>query len=118
MAGSTAKAKYLRIAPRKMRLVADLIRGKKVAEAQTILRFTVKNAAPVLGKLLASAVANVDSLAAEKRQRVDTDEMRVTAVWVDEAPTRKKFQAAPRGRAMRIRKRSCHVTLSIGDVAK
>lgn len=118
MAGTTAKAKHIRIAPRKMRLVADLVRGKKVAEARTILQYTVKNAAPVVGKLLASAVANVDSLAAEKRQRVDTDEMVITQIYVDEAPTRKKFNPAPRGRAMRIRKRGCHVTLSISDAAK
>jgi len=118
MASMTARGKYLRVAPRKMRLVADLIRGKKVSEARTILRFTVKNAASLLDKVVASAAANVDSLAAEKRERVDTDEMVVTQVYVDEGPTRKKFKPQPRGRASRIRKRSCHVTVSIGDTAK
>jgi large subunit ribosomal protein L22 len=113
-----ARAKYLRIAPRKVRLVADLIRGKKVSEARTILQYTVKGSAPMLSKLLESAVANAENAAAERRERIDTDEMVVDKVWVDGGPTRKKFQPQPRGRAARIRKRTSHINLSITAMAK
>ena len=113
MAGLEVRAKYLRIAPRKVRLVADLIRGKTVSEARDILQFTVKRGAPILGKLLASAVANAESLAAERRERIDTDEMIIGQILVDGGPTRRKFQPAPRGRATRIRKRSSHVMLAL-----
>lgn len=115
MAEATARAKFIRIAPRKVRLVADLIRGRKVAEARDILRYTVKGAAPVLGKLLASAVANAESKAAETRERIDTDEMRVASVLVDGGPTLRRFQPATRGRAVRIRKRTSHIQLVIAD---
>ena len=109
------RAKYLRIAPRKVRLVADMIRGKKVSEARDILHFTVKRAAPMMNKLLASAVANAESLAAERRERIDTDEMIVDRVLVDGGPTLRRFTSQPRGRMTRIRKRSSHVTISITD---
>ena len=118
MAATTARAKYLRIAPRKVRLVVDMIRGKKVSEARTILEFTVKRSAPIVSKLLASAVANAESLAAEKRERIDTDDMIVKTVFVDGGPTARKFQPQPRGRAARIRRRTSHITLSISDVTK
>ena len=114
MAVSKARGKHLNIAPRKVRLVADLIRGKKVSEARVILDFTVKRAAPLVNKLLASAVANAESMAAEHRERVDTDEMLVRRIFVDGGPTRKTFQPQPRGRASRIRQRSSHITLIIG----
>ena len=74
MAEAVARARFLRVAPRKMRLVADLIRGRKVAEARDILDYTSKAGAPVLRKILDSAVANAESKAAETRQRIDTDE--------------------------------------------
>ena len=115
MAGSEVRARFLRIAPRKVRLVADLIRGKTVSEARDILQFTVKRGAPILGKLLASAVANAESLAAERRERIDTDEMVVDRIFVDGGKTERRFQPAPRGRATRIRKRSSHVTLSLAS---
>jgi large subunit ribosomal protein L22 len=118
MAASTARTKYLRIAPRKVRLVANLIRGKKVAEARAILEFTVKRSAPVLKKLLESAVANVESQAAEKKQRVHTDDMVIDRIHVDGGPTTRNYMPQPRGRATRIRKRSSHVTLSIKDTTE
>lgn len=118
MAAAIARARWLRIAPRKVRLVVDLIRGKKVSEARTILLYTVKRGAPIVSKVLESAVANAESAAAERRERVNTDDMIVTKVYVDEGPTTKKFQPQPRGRAARIRKRSSHVTLSISDTPK
>jgi large subunit ribosomal protein L22 len=115
MAEAVARARFLRIAPRKMRLIADLIRGKKVSEARNILRFTVKGGAPIFEKILASAVANAESKAAETRQRVRTDDMVVAKVFVDGGMTMKRFQSAPRGRAVKIRKRSSHVELMISD---
>lgn len=115
MAGAIARAKWLRIAPRKVRLVVNLVRGKTVADARTILQYTVKRAAPIVSKVLESAVANAESAAAERRERVNTDDMVITKIFVDEGPTQKKFQPAPRGRATRIRKRSSHVTVQISD---
>jgi large subunit ribosomal protein L22 len=115
MASASAKGKYLRIAPRKVRLVADLIRGKKVAEARDILDFTPKRAAPILNNILASAVANAESAATERHERIDTDEMVINAITVDGGPMLRRYQPQPRGRATRIRKRMSHVTLSIMD---
>jgi len=116
MASAIAKAKYLRVAPRKVRLVADLIRGKRVFEARNILLYTVKRGAPLLSKVLESAVANAESAAADRREKINTDEMVVARVWVDEGPTLRRFSPQPRGRATRIRKRSSHITLTIADV--
>lgn len=108
-----ARAKHLRVSPRKLRLVADLIRGKKVAEAKDILRFTVKGGSPMLSKVLASAVANAESKALEKRERIDTDEFVITKVLVNDGVTMKRFRSAPRSRAVRIRKRMSHVEMII-----
>ena len=115
MAAATARAKYLRISPRKVRLVVDLIRGKKVSEARTILQYTVKRAAPIVSKVLESAVANAESAAAERRERVNTDDMVVNTVFVDEGPSFMRMRAQPRGRATYIRKRASHITLAIAD---
>lgn len=115
MAEAVARARYLRISPRKLRLVADLIRGKKVSEARNILRFTVKGGAPLLEKVLNAAVANAESKAAETRRRIDTDEMVVRRLLIDGGMTLKRFQSAPRGRAVRIRRRTSHIELMISD---
>ena len=115
MAGTTARGKYRRIAPRTVRLVGNMIRGKKVAEARSILEFTLRRSAPMLRKLLESAVANVESAAKERRERVDTDEMIVKDLYVDGGPTLRRFTSQPRGRMTRIRKRTSHVTISITD---
>lgn len=115
MATAVARVKRVRIAPRKMRLVADLIRGKKVAEARDILFFTSKGSAPVIRKALDSAVANAEHAAAENEGQVDTDEMIVKTIRVDEAETLKRFRAAARGRAAHIRKRSSHIEIIISD---
>lgn len=115
MAESIARARFLRIAPRKMRLVADLVRGKKVAEARTLLDFTVKGASPLLRKVLDAAVANAESKAAETRRRLNTDEMVISQLLVDGAMSMKRMVPGPRGRRMLIRKRTSHVKLVITD---
>lgn len=117
MQEATAKLSNLRIAPRKVRLVAGLIRGKKVADARHILAYTFKRSAEPLRKLLDSAVANAENAAAERNERIDTDEMVVSEVLVNEAMTIHRWQNAPRGRAVRIRKRGSHVAISIGGGA-
>jgi len=115
MAEAIARARFIRIAPRKVRLVADLIRGKTVEEARDTLAFTVKAGAPVLAKLLDSAVANAESTAAETRQRIDADEMVIRKILVNEGPTMKRLHFQPRGRAVRVRKRMSHIELVISD---
>ena len=115
MAQALARAGYIRIAPRKMRLVADLIRGRRVAEARDILGFTRKGAAPVLKKLLDSAVANAESKAAETRERIDADEMVISELLVDGGFTIKRVQPRARGRRCLIRKRTSRVQMVITD---
>jgi large subunit ribosomal protein L22 len=101
-----ARARYVRIAPRKARLVADQVRGLSVSEAQTLLRFSPQGAARDLGKLIASAAAN-----AEATHDLVADELRIGEVRVDEGPTLKRWRARARGRATRIEKKTCHVSV-------
>ena len=115
MATAVARVKHIRISPRKVRLVADLIRGKKVSDARDILFFTSKGSAPIVRKALDSAIANAEHLAAEKNERLDTDEMFVKTIRVDEAPTLKRFRPRARGSASPIRKRSSKLELIISD---
>lgn len=115
MAQAVARAKNLRVAPRKVRILADLIRGKRVADARNILEFSLKGAGRELGKVLESAVANAEFVATEQNQRIDTDEMVITHVMVDGGRVMRRYRPAPRGRAVRIRKRSSHVELIIAD---
>lgn len=115
MAEAIARGKFLRVAPRKMRLVADLIRGRKVAEARDILDYTPKAGAPLLRKILDSAVANAESKAAETRQRIDTDEYVISELLIDGGLTIKRVQPRARGRRNLIRKRTSHVRLVIAE---
>lgn len=115
MPTSTARAKTLRVSARKMRLVANLIRGKKVAEARNILRFTIKGASPMLSKVLEQAVANAESKAAETRQRINADDMIVKTLEVGQGPTFRRYGVSPRGRGVRIRKRTSHIELVLAD---
>jgi large subunit ribosomal protein L22 len=103
-----AKARFLRIAPRKVRLVADLIRGKHVEEALTILQFTTKRSSHPLAKLVKSAVANADQM-----EGVNIDKLFVERIFVDEGPSFKRFRPRAMGRATEIIKRSSHVTLEL-----
>ena len=95
--------------PRKMRLVADLIRGKKVDSALHILKFTNKDAAPRLEKLLLSAISNWQQK--NEGERIEDHNLVVKAIFVDSARQMKRLRTAPQGRGYRIRKRSNHVTL-------
>lgn len=101
-----AQLKYLRIAPRKVRLVADLIRGKRVSLAKNILDFTLKRSAKPLRKLLDSAQAN-----ALHNFQLDPESLRIAEIRVDEGPRLKRWRARARGRAAEIQKKTSHVTL-------
>ncbi len=106
--GTRATLRYCRMSPYKVREVLDLVRGKDVAQAAAILRFSEREAARVVAKLLASAVAN-----AENNDDQSADELYVSACYADEAPTVKRWRPRARGRATRIRKRTCHITLIV-----
>jgi large subunit ribosomal protein L22 len=106
--GTRAVAKYIRISPYKVREVLDLVRGQHVQRAAEILRFSERDAAFVVAKVLASAVAN-----AENNDGIDPDELYVSACYADEGVTIKRFRPRARGRAGRIRKRTCHVTVIV-----
>ena len=103
-----AVAKYVRISPYKVREVLDLIRGYDAERAQEILKFCERDAAIVVGKVLASAMAN-----AEHDHAMVGDELFVSACYADEGPTLKRWRPRARGRATRIRKRTCHVTVIV-----
>jgi large subunit ribosomal protein L22 len=103
-----ASAQYLRVAPRKARLVVEHIRGRSVPEARTVLAFTPRAAAREVEKILASAVAN-----AEANHGLLGDDLVVSAAYVDEGPVIKRWRARARGRVARIKKRTCHVTIRL-----
>lgn len=105
-----AVARYVRIAPRKVRLVIDLIRGKQVGEAIAILKHTPKGASPVIEKVLMSAVAN-----AEHNYEMNPDNLIISKVTCDEGPTLKRFRPRAMGRASRINKRTSHITLVVTE---
>ena len=103
-----AQAKWVRTSPRKARLVAQHIRGRTVPEARTVLAFTQRAAARELEKVLRSAVAN-----AEANHNLVGDDLLVSAAYVDEGPTIKRWRARARGRVARIRKPTCHITVKL-----
>ena len=106
-----ARTRYVRVAPRKARLVADLIRGRGVGDALNVLDYTPKKAAKIIAKTLRSAVANAESSGSD----VDVDELIVKRATVDEGPTQKRTLPRAQGRATRIFKRSSHVTVVVGE---
>ncbi|AXI00409.1 50S ribosomal protein L22 [Mammaliicoccus sciuri] len=110
MQQAKASVRTVRIAPRKVRLVVDLIRGKKIGEAVAILRLTPKAASPVVEKLLKSAIAN-----AEHNYEMNTEDLIVSEVFVDEGPTMKRFRPRAQGRASAINKRTSHITLVVSE---
>jgi large subunit ribosomal protein L22 len=105
-----ARLRFVRISPRKARLVADLIRGKGSEEAMNILVFTKKAAAKIISKLLKSAVAN-----ATQKKTVDIDHLYVKKITVDQGPTMKRFMPRALGRATTIRKRTSHILIVLDE---
>jgi large subunit ribosomal protein L22 len=106
-----AEAKWVRTSARKARLVTEHIRGRTVPEARTVLAFTPRAAAREVEKVLRSAVAN-----AEANHGLVGDDLYVSAAYVDEGPTLKRWRARARGRVARIRKRTCHITVRLAPV--
>ena len=105
-----AKLSGARLSPQKARLVADQIRGKHVEEALDLLLFSQKKGATIIKKVLESAIAN-----AEQNEGADIDELRVSTIFVDQGVTMKRIRARAKGRADRILKRSCHITVKVSD---
>jgi large subunit ribosomal protein L22 len=105
-----ATSKYVRISPRKARLVCDQVRGLKVARALEILQFSPKKAALFVKKTLESAIAN-----AEHNEGADIDELKVSEICVDAGPTLKRWRARAKGRAASIFKRTSHITVAVSD---
>jgi large subunit ribosomal protein L22 len=106
-----AVAKYVRISPRKARLIMDEIRGKKVEEALKLLSFSPNKGAFLLRKLINSAVAN-----AEANSEIDVDNLFIKRLYADEGPTLKRFRPRAMGRATRIRKRTSHLTVVLDEM--
>ena len=105
-----AKARFIRIAPRKVRLVVDMVRGKKVDDALGILQFTQKRGAKVVSKLLNSAVAN-----AENKGDIDIDTLYIQKIFVDQGPTLKRFKPRAMGRATMIQKKTSHISIILDE---
>ena len=103
-----AVARYVRVSPRKARLVVDLIRGKSIDDARAILRFSPRAAAEIVEKVLNSAVAN-----AERNLHIKSSDLVVGTTFVDEGPTLKRIQPRAMGRAFRINKRTSHITVVV-----
>ncbi len=107
-----AELKFCRIAPRKVQIVLDLIRGKSVKEAEAILKYTPKAACEPLQKLLQSAVANGVN---DPAKSMNVDDMIVSECWVGQGPTLKRIRARAQGRAFKINKKTSHITLIVRD---
>lgn len=105
-----ARLRGARLSAQKARLVADQIRGKSVEEALDLLTFSAKKGAVIVKKVLESAIAN-----AEHNEGADVDELRVSTIFVDEGMTMKRIKPRAKGRADRIFKRSCHITVKVAD---
>jgi large subunit ribosomal protein L22 len=105
-----AIAKYIRVSPQKARLVANLVKGKKVSDALSMLDFTSKASCHPISKLIHSAVAS-----AEKREGIDIDTLVVKNICVDQGPVLKRFRPASMGRGVRIRKRTSHITVILDE---
>jgi large subunit ribosomal protein L22 len=106
-----AEARYVRTSPQKVRLVVDLIRGQKAGTAINILRSTNKRIAPMVEKVLRSAIANAEN----RNNDVDVDQLVVTEAYVNEGPRMKRIRPAPMGRAYRYQRRMAHIIVMVGD---
>ena len=105
-----AKARYVRVTPRKARRVVDLIRGMPADQAQATLAFAPQSASDPIGKVLASAIAN-----AGQTSHLEAGQLVVSRAWVDEGPTLKRFRPRAQGRGYRINKRTSHITVIVSD---
>jgi large subunit ribosomal protein L22 len=109
---TTANLRGVRLSAQKGRLVADLIRGKKVDQALNILTFSPKKGAVIIKKVLESAIAN-----AEHNDGADVDELKVATIMVDKATSLKRFTARAKGRGNKIEKQTCHIAITVADAA-
>jgi ribosomal protein L22 len=103
-----ASARYLRTSPRKVRLVADQVRGLPIEDARSLLQFSPRGAARDIQKLIDSAAAN-----AENNHDLDADDLKVSEIYVDEGPTMRRWRARARGRATRVDRRTCHLSVAL-----
>lgn len=108
---ATATLRFARISARKVKIVADLIRGKKVDEALAIVKFTPKASSKIIEKLLKSAIAN-----AENNNGMNRGNLIVSEIYANQGPTMKRIRAASKGSAARIRKRTSHITIKLREV--
>lgn len=109
---SKAEARHVRVSAQKVRLVIDLIRGRQVGDARDILRTTNKSIAPVVEKVLQSAIANAEN----KSSDVDVDKLFVSEAYVNEGKRMKRIRPAPMGRAYRYQRRSSHIVVKLGEL--
>jgi large subunit ribosomal protein L22 len=110
-----AEAKFVRLSPQKARLVLDLIKGRQVEDALHTLAFTNKGAAPVIQKVLRSALENANYLSAEKGLDVDVDRLMVLRAVANDGPRMKRVRPAPMGRAYRYQRRMAHIEIALGE---
>jgi large subunit ribosomal protein L22 len=108
---SKATSRFIKMSPQKARLVIDLIRGKNVNEALMTLKFTNKGSTKEIEKVVKSAVAN----ASQKSENVDVDDLFIERAFINEGPRLKRMRPAPMGRAYRIQRRTCHITVELGE---
>jgi large subunit ribosomal protein L22 len=111
MQAARAEARYIRISAQKARLVIDLIRGQQAGKAITILRSTNKRIAPVVEKVLRSAIANAEN----KNNDIDVDRLFVSEAYVNEGPRMKRIRPAPMGRAYRYQRRIAHIVVAVSE---
>ena len=110
---AVATLRYARISPRKVKIVADLIRGKDVNEALSIVKFTPKASSEIIEKLLKSAISN-----AENNHNMDSKNLYVAEIYANQGPTLKRIRPAAKGSAVRIRKRTSHITIKLREIEK
>ena len=119
MLEAQAHAKYIRTSAQKAKLVLDLIRGKRAAEALSILRFTRKSVARDIEKALRSAIANAVHVADKnQKRRIDEDDLYVSACYAGQGPSLKRVRPAPMGRAYKVLKRTAHLTVAVAEREK
>ena len=111
---SKAVLKFFRISARKARLVADMVRGKDVSEAIELLAFADKKSAPIIKKLVESAVANAEHVAERTSESLDVDDLYVKSIFVDAGPSLRRFRPRAQGRATPVLKKTSHITVVLG----